>query len=113
MSGPPELLQGTLDMLILKALSLGPLHGYGVLLRIQQISGDRLQIQQGSLYPALYRLEHQGIIESEWGESDNKRKARYYRMTAAGRRRFKEEVAYWQRLSDAIGIALRAAPEDV
>jgi transcriptional regulator len=113
MSGPPELLQGTLDMLILKALSLGPLHGYGVLLRIQQISGDRLQIQQGSLYPALYRLEHQGIIESEWGESDNKRKARYYRMTAAGRKRFKEEVAYWQRLSDAIGIALRAAPEDV
>ena len=77
MSDQTELLQGTLDMLILKALSLGPLHGYGVLLRIEQISQDRLQIQQGSLYPALYRLEHQGIIDSEWGESDNKRKARY------------------------------------
>jgi PadR family transcriptional regulator len=108
-----ELLQGTLDLLILKAVSLGPLHGYGVLLRIQQISQERLQIQQGSLYPALYRLEHQGIIESEWGESDNKRRARYYRLTAAGRRRFKEELAYWHRLSDAIGIALKAAPEDV
>ena len=113
MSDSTELLQGTLDMLILKALSLGPLHGYGVLLRIQQISQERLQIQQGSLYPALYRLEHQGIIESEWGESDNKRRARYYRMTTAGRRRFKEELAYWHRLSDAIGIALKAVPEDV
>ena len=79
-----DLLQGTLDMLILKAVSLGPLHGYGVLLRIQQISGERLQIQQGSLYPALYRLEHQGLIKSEWGESDNKRKAKYYALTAAG-----------------------------
>ena len=108
-----DLLQGTLDMLILKALSLGPLHGYGVLLRIQQISQGRLQIQQGSLYPALYRLEHQGIIASDWGESENKRKARYYRLTAAGRKRFKQEIAYWQRLSDAIGIALKAAPEDV
>jgi PadR family transcriptional regulator, regulatory protein PadR len=113
MSDQTELLQGTLDMLILKALSLGPLHGYGVLLRIQQISQDRLQIQQGSLYPALYRLEHQGMVDSEWGESDNKRKARYYRLTAAGRRRFKEELAYWQRLSDAIGLALKALPDDV
>ena len=78
-----DLLQGTLDMLILKAVSLGPLHGYGVLLRIQQISKDRLGIQQGSLYPALYRLEHQGWITSEWGESENKRKAKYYRLTAA------------------------------
>ena len=108
-----DLLQGTLDMLILKALSLGPLHGYGVLPRIEQISQDRLQSPPGSLYPALYRLEHQGIIASEWGESDNKRKARYYRLTAAGRKRFKQELAYWQRLSDAIGIALKAAPEDV
>ena len=108
-----ELLQGTLDLLIFKAVSLGPLHGYGVLLRIQQISGGRLQIQQGSLYPALYRLEHQGLIESEWGESENKRKAKYYRLTAAGRRRFKEETAYWQRLSQAIGLALDAQPEDV
>jgi transcriptional regulator len=111
--GPPELLQGTLDLLILKALSLGALHGYGVLLRIQQISGERLQIQQGSLYPALYRLEHHGFIASEWGESENKRKAKYYRLTAAGRRRFKEETAYWQRFSEAVGIALKALPEDV
>ena len=79
MSDTTELLQGTLDLLILKAVSLGPLHGYGVLLRIQQISQNRLQIQQGSLYPALYRLEHQGLITSEWGESENKRKAKYYR----------------------------------
>jgi len=81
-----DLLQGTLDMLILKAVSLGPLHGYGVLLRIQQISGEQLEIQQGSLYPALYRLEHQGWITSEWGESDNNRKAKFYSLTAAGRR---------------------------
>ena len=113
MSDPTELLQGTLDLLILKAVSLGPLHGYGVLLRIQQISRRRLQIQQGSLYPALYRLEHQGLIASEWGESDNKRKAKFYRLTAAGRRRFKEELAYWQRFSEAIGLALNALPEDV
>lgn len=113
MSGDTELLQGTLDLLILKAVSLGPLHGYGVLLRIQQISQERLQIQQGSLYPALYRLELQGFIASEWGESENNRKAKFYRLTAAGRRRFKEEIAYWQRLSAAIGLALRAVPEDL
>ena len=113
MTPPTELLQGTLDLLILKAVSLGPLHGYGVLLRIQQISGDRLQIQQGSLYPALYRLEHQGLIASEWGESDNNRKAKFYRLTAAGRKRFKEEIAYWQRFSTAVGIALEALPEDI
>jgi len=108
-----ELLQGTLDLLILKAVSLGPLHGYGVLLRIQQISQNRLQIQQGSLYPALYRLEHQGLTTSEWGESENKRKAKYYRLTTAGRRRFKEETAYWRRFSEAIGFALEAMPEDL
>jgi transcriptional regulator len=108
-----ELLQGTLDLLILKAISLGPLHGYGVLLRIQQISRDKLQIQQGSLYPALYRLEHQGLVTSEWGESENKRRAKYYRLTAAGRRRLNEELAYWQRLSEAIGLVLSAAPDDV
>jgi PadR family transcriptional regulator, regulatory protein PadR len=108
-----ELLQGTLDLLILKAVSLGPLHGYGVLLRIQQISQDRLQIQQGSLYPALYRLEHQGLISSEWGESENKRKAKYYRLTASGRRRLKDETAYWRRFSEAIGFALEAVPEDL
>ena len=92
---PPtiELLQGTLDVLILKAISLGPLHGYGVLLRIQQVSHDKLKIQQGSLYPALYRLEHQGLITSEWGVSDNKRRAKYYRLTTAGRRRLRDELA--------------------
>jgi PadR family transcriptional regulator PadR len=108
-----ELLQGTLDLLILKAISLGQLHGYGVLLRIQQISRDKLQIQQGSLYPALYRLEHQGLITSEWGESENKRRAKYYRLTAAGRRRLRDEVAYWQRLSEGIGLVLSAATEDL
>src|SRR5688572_33499888 len=113
MSDATELLQGTLDLLILKAVWLGPLHGYGVLLRIQQISQNRLQIQQGSLYPALYRLEHQGLITSEWGESENKRKAKYYRLSAAGRRRLKEETAYWRRLAEAIGFALEAMPEDV
>ena len=113
MSDTTELLQGTLDLLILKAVSLGPLHGYGVLLRIQQISQNRLQIQQGSLYPALYRLEHQGLITSEWGESENKRKAKFYRLTAAGRRRLKEETAYWRRFSEAMGFALEALPEDV
>ena len=87
-----ELLQGTLDLLILKAVSLGPLHGYGILLRIQQISKDRLEIPQGSLYPALYRLEHQGWITSQWGESENKRKAKYYRLTSAGKRKFQSET---------------------
>jgi transcriptional regulator len=113
MATTTELLQGTLDLLILKAISLGPLHGYGVLLRIQQMSRDKLQIQQGSLYPALYRLEHQGLIASEWGESENKRRAKYYRLTAAGRRRLQQELAYWQRLSEAIGFVLSAATEDV
>ena len=108
-----ELLQGTLDLLILKAISLGPLHGYGVLLRIQQISQDRLQIQQGSLYPALYRLEHQGLITSEWGESENRRKAKYYKLTVAGRRRLQEEVAYWKRFSEAVGIVISAVAEDL
>jgi PadR family transcriptional regulator PadR len=113
MSDTTGLLQGTLDLLILKAVSLGPLHGYGVLLRIQQISQNRLQIQQGSLYPALYRLEHQGLIASEWGESENKRKAKYYRLTTAGRRAHKDETAYWRRFSEAIGFALDAVPEDL
>ena len=97
-----ELLQGTLDMLILKAVSLGPLHGYGVLLRIQQISKERLKIEQGSLYPALYRLEHQGWITSEWGESENKRKAKYYRLTAAGRRRLETETSKWNEMAEVI-----------
>src|SRR5439155_618504 len=101
-----ELLQGTLDLLILKAVSLGPEHGYGILLRIQQVSRDKLQIQQGSLYPALYRLEHQGLITSEWGESENRRKAKFYRLTRAGTRRLQHEVAYWERICDAIGYVL-------
>lgn len=108
-----ELLQGTLDMLILKAVSLGPLHGYGILLRIQEISKDRLEIQQGSLYPALYRLEHQGWISSEWGESENKRKAKYYRLSAAGKRRLQAETQKWNRMADVIAGILRTTPEKV
>jgi len=108
-----ELLQGTLDMLILKAVSLGPLHGYGVLLRIQQISKDRLEIQQGSLYPALYRLEHQGLIASEWGESENKRKAKYYRLTAAGKRKLQTEAEKWNRMADVIAGILQSTPGEV
>jgi PadR family transcriptional regulator len=108
-----ELLQGTLDMLILKAVSLGPLHGYGVLLRIQQISKHRLEIQQGSLYPALYRLEHQGWITSEWGESENNRKARFYRLTAAGKRRLQVETDKWNRMSHIIAGILDARAEEV
>src|ERR671918_2089167 len=96
------LLPGTLDVLVLKAVSLGRLHGYGVLLRIEQISGGALQIQQGALYPALYRLEHQGLITSEWGTSENNRRAKYYRLTAAGRRRLGEETATWNRPAAAI-----------
>ncbi|HEY4741279.1 MAG: PadR family transcriptional regulator [Candidatus Acidiferrales bacterium] len=108
-----DLLQGTLDMLILKAVSLGPLHGYGILLRIQQISKDRLEIQQGSLYPALYRLEHQGWITSEWGESDNNRKAKYYSLTAAGKRRFQSEAEKWNRMTDVIAGILGTKSEEV
>ena len=108
-----DLLQGTLDMLILKAVSLGPLHGYGILLRIQQISKDRLEIQQGSLYPALYRLEHQGWITSEWGESENKRKAKYYRLTAVGKRRLQAEAENWNRMADVIAGILGTKPEEV
>src|SRR5579875_1000100 len=108
-----ELLPGTLDMLILKAVSLKPLHGYGVLLRISQISGDALNIPQGSLYPALYRLEHQGLIAAEWGQSENNRRAKYYTLTATGRRRLREETAGWNRLTSAITAALNTKPEEV
>jgi PadR family transcriptional regulator, regulatory protein PadR len=108
-----DLLPGTLDMLILKAVSLQPLHGYGVLLRIQQISGDALAVPQGSLYPALYRLEHQGLIAAEWGQSENNRKAKFYTLTEAGRRRLEEEVADWNRMAAAIATALNTAPEEV
>jgi len=103
-----DILPGTLDLLILKAVSLGPLHGYGVLLRIQQISGDALRIQQGSLYPALYRLQAQGLISSEWGESDNNRKARFYQLTAAGKKRLREESRTWTRFATAVATALDA-----
>ena len=108
-----DLLQGTLDLLILKAVSLGPLHGYGVLLRIQQISGQSLVIQQGSLYPALYRLEHQGAITSDWGESENNRRAKFYRLTAAGRMRLEEETDKWNRMAGIMGVILLTEPEGV
>lgn len=108
-----DLLPGTLDMLILKAVSLKPLHGYGVLGRIRQISGNALDIPQGSLYPALYRLEHQDLIAAEWGQSDNNRKAKYYTLTPAGRRRLREETAGWNRLATAIGAALNTTTEEI
>ena len=108
-----DLMQGTLDLLILKAVSLGPLHGYGVLLRIQQISGEELVIQQGSLYPALYRLEHQGVITSEWGESENNRRAKFYSLTAAGRDRFEAETDKWNRMVGIIGAILRTSEEGI
>jgi transcriptional regulator len=106
-------LPGTLDLLILKAVSLGTLHGYGVLLRIQQISGGALQIQQGALYPALYRLERQGLIDSEWGTSDNNRRAKFYRLTRTGRARLGDETASWNRIADAVTMALRTKAEEV
>jgi PadR family transcriptional regulator, regulatory protein PadR len=108
-----DLMQGTLDMLILKAISLGALHGYGILLRIQQISKERLEIQQGSLYPALYRLEHQGLIDSEWGESENKRKAKYYRLTPAGRRQLQQAARSWNQMTEIIGGILSTQPEEI
>jgi PadR family transcriptional regulator PadR len=110
---PADLLPGTLDMLVLKAVSLRSLHGYGVLLRIRQISDQALDIPQGSLYPALYRLEHQGLIDAEWGQSENGRRAKYYTLTPAGRKRLREEMASWQRLSLAIASALGTAPDEV
>ena len=113
MNDQAGILPGTLDLLILKAVSLGKLHGYGVLLRIEQISGGALQIQQGALYPALYRLEHQGLIESDWGTSENNRKAKYYRLTATGRARLGEETASWQRLVEAMARSLAATPQEV
>jgi transcriptional regulator len=108
-----DLLQGTLDLLILKAVSLGPLHGYGVLLRIQQISRDRLEIQQGSLYPALYRLEHQGLIASEWGESDNNRKAKFYSLTTAGRRQLRSDAEKWSQMAGLMASILKTTPEEL
>ena len=108
-----DLLPGTLDLLILKAVSLGALHGYGVLLRIGQISGGALAIEQGALYPALFRLERQGLLAAEWGVSENNRRAKFYTLTAAGRKRLREEPAGWERLVNAMGEALKARPEEV
>jgi len=113
MSKPAELLPGTLDLLILKSVSLGKLHGYAVLLRIEQITGGALTIQQGALYPALYRLEQQGLLESEWGISDNNRRAKYYRLTTLGRQRLRDESASWNRLADAMAAALRATSQEI
>jgi PadR family transcriptional regulator, regulatory protein PadR len=107
----PVLLPGTLDLLILKAVSLTRLHGYGILLRIYQISNEVLDVPQGSLYPALYRLEHQGLLASEEGISDNNRRAKYYSLTAAGRKRLRDETAGWNRVAGAITAALSATPD--
>ena len=104
-----DLLQGTLDMLILKAVSLGPLHGYGILLRIQQISKDRLEIQQGSLYPALYRLERQGWMKAGWRQTETGRQAKFYSLTRTGKKRLEKELANWDRLSSAINLVVRTA----
>src|SRR5262247_2044159 len=106
-----QLLPGTLDLLILKAVSLGPLHGYGVLLRIGQISGQALLVEQGALYPALFRLVRQGLLEASWGTSENNRRAKFYELTAAGRARLREETAGWNRLAQAIASVLAAQPE--
>jgi PadR family transcriptional regulator, regulatory protein PadR len=113
MSDEAELLPGTLDLLILKAVSLGPLHGYGVLLRIQQISKETLFIEQGALYPALFRLVRQGLLKTEWDRSENNRRAKYYELTAKGRKRLREETDWWNRLSKAIATALAASPNQV
>ena len=107
------LLPGTLDLLILKAVSLGPLHGYGVLLRIGQITAGALNIEQGALYPALYRLEVQGLLDTEWGASENNRRAKFYSLTTAGRKRLREETAGWQKLVDAMSAALAATAKEL
>src|SRR6185503_17929981 len=101
-----QILPGTLDLLILKAVSLGPLHGYGILLRIGQISGGALLVEQGALYPALFRLVKQGLLKASWGTSENNRRAKFYELTAAGRKRLREEAEGWNRLAAAIGAAL-------
>ena len=113
MSAQAQLLPGTLDLLILKAVSLGPLHGYGVLLRIGQISGQALLIEQGALYPALFRLVRQGLLKANWGVSENNRRAKFYELTAAGRKRFREEAEGWTRLTAAMGAALSAQSEEL
>jgi PadR family transcriptional regulator PadR len=107
MSRPTDLVQGTLDLLILRVIELGPLHGWAIAQRIQQMSNDELKVGQGSLYPALHKLEQQAWIEAEWGPSENNRRAKYYRLTAAGRKALKAEMAQWERLSAAIGLVVR------
>lgn len=111
MSQHADLLPGNLDLVILKAISMGDVHGYGVLLRIQSISNGAILVQQGALYPALYRLEHQGLIASEWGVSDNNRRAKFYSLTTLGAREFAQQQTNWARLTDAISLALAAAPQ--
>jgi len=113
LTGQAQLLPGTLDLLILKAVSLGPLHGYGVLLRIEQISGKTLLIEQGALYPALFRLVHQGFLKARWGTSDNNRRAKFYELTSGGRKRLREEAEGWNRLASAVACVLSAQPEEV
>jgi PadR family transcriptional regulator PadR len=113
MAGQAQLLPGTLDLLILKAVSLGPLHGYGILLRIGQISRQALLIEQGALYPALFRLVRQELLKASWGTSENNRRAKFYELTAAGRRRLREETVEWDRLATAIASALSAKPGEV
>ena len=108
-----QLLPGTLDLLILKAVSLGPLHGYGVLLRIEQISGKALLVEQGALYPALFRLARQGLLKASWGTSENNRKAKFYELTAAGKKRLRQEQEDWQRLAAAMSSVLAAEPGEV
>ncbi|HEY2904266.1 MAG TPA: PadR family transcriptional regulator [Vicinamibacterales bacterium] len=107
------LLPGTLDLLILKAVSLGPLHGYAVLLRLQQITGGALAIEQGALYPALYRLEHQGLLDAKWGVSENNRRARFYTLTPSGRKRFREETASWSTFVSVMSAALETGKNEV
>jgi PadR family transcriptional regulator PadR len=108
-----QLLPGTLDLLILRAVSLGALHGYGILLRIQQISGGALLIEQGALYPGLFRLVRQGLLKANWGTSENNRRAKFYELTAPGRKRLREETDTWNRLATAIASALGTQPEEV
>jgi len=108
-----ELLPGTLDLLILKAVSLGPEHGYGVLLRIEQISRGRLPVQQGTLYPALYRLEGRGLLSTEWGTSQNNRRAKFYSLTPAGRKQLRDERSSWEQIVVGMTAALRATPESL
>ncbi len=108
MGKPTDLVQGTLDLLILKTISLEPMNGWAIAKRIVQVSNDVLQVQQGSLYPALHRLENQAWIKAEWKDSENNRRAKYYSLTAAGRKQLKSELDSWRRLSDAIGLVIEA-----